>query len=1160
MINIPNPFDIRDSHTEWTVAAYVMENLVNRIIEEKHYEAGPARVEMKGIDGKRPDGVIYIDRLCTRTLINIEFKPPFFDPFDFENLKEPAWKKAVRRHAPYFGTCNFREMVFFNTEKTNKNLPEEQQIVGKYHLSEIYDLGLIEEQNVQQGIKKALEKFLEDLIGDFTGKRPIPLLPLDEFLIYRLHEKIKILGRYYKDLIKQESQNPLFAKKLARWFVDQNWSFTYQDHDFDKAARQAAYLLVNKVLFYDVLRAKNPSLSRLEIPESLTQGQILQKTLQAYFDEVLKIDYQTIYSTDFIDEVAFPDNKEVVYQIKDLIKTLERYNFSSIGFEIIGRIFEKLIPLDERHTLGQYFTSPDVVDIILKFALRHENDKIFDPACGAGTFLVRAYQHKKLMNQRLTHEEILRDLWGNDIAKFPAHLTTINLAINDLSSSENYPRVVQKDFFEWLGNHKEIIELPESSRKVFLKTLSDEEKQQIVPRYFDCVVGNPPYTRQEEIADISGEDKDYKENLIATAVKDIDGKIIANVSRRAGLHTYFFVHGIKFLLEGGRFGFIVSNSWMDVDYGKGLQEFFLNNYKIVAIIESKIERWFEEADINTCIVLLEKASGESKKKEREENLVKFVYLKKPLRDFIPVATDLWQAQVERLEAVDKFLKTIYAHNDFYENDDLRIFPKSQKELFEEGFNSETQKYQGAKWGKYLRAPDIYFKILHSNKDKIIPLKKEVKVETYLNTGGCDDFFIVRLLEGPFKEKFTRIKNTMSEFEIEMEFVRSFIKTPRDLRKILISSKEIKWQIILPPISVDSRKNQKLFQYLKWGEKTGFNKRSGSLKRNPWWKLPTQAYNPGSVLFSRLHDDSHICFYNPDKIPNTNFYSLKSKVLSDNLLSCVLNSTLFALVKEIDGRVNFGEGVLKTEGTDIQKFIFVRGEVINKFSNKLIKIFDNLSKREIGNIFEEIGAKNPKDVFLEKVKPDRRALDQVIMDDILGLTDKEQLEVYCAVIDLVKSRIERARSVDSKKTTKNGFHLDLMVKTILDKANTQSLGDFYKKRVLSKKPLKKVKLPKLERPVKLEKTLLDYRLSSGRESIDCSTEEEGRYLRVFLEAGWEEVLMPEEDEYLRLILPQLEKIALKVKEAIDYYTDSILDSRLREQIDRLVWQKVSEIPS
>ena len=106
--------------------------------------------------------------------------------------------------------------------------------------------------------------------------------------------------------------------------------------------------------------------------------------MQAYFNEVLKIDYETIYTADFIDTIAFPEAEEVVKEIKELIKVLRRYDFSKLGYDVIGRIFERLIPQDERHNLGQYFTNPDIVDLILRFCLKHEDDKVLDPACGAG--------------------------------------------------------------------------------------------------------------------------------------------------------------------------------------------------------------------------------------------------------------------------------------------------------------------------------------------------------------------------------------------------------------------------------------------------------------------------------------------------------------------------------------------------------------------------------------------------------------------------------------------------------------------------------------------------------------------------------------------------------------------------------------------------------
>lgn len=93
---------------------------------------------------------------------------------------------------------------------------------------------------------------------------------------------------------------------------------------------------------------------------------------------------------------------------------------------------------------------------------------------------------------------------------------------------------------------------------------------------------------------------------------------------------------------------------------------------------------------------------------------------------------------------------------------------------------------------------------------------------------------------------------------------------------------------------------------------------------------------------------------------------------------------------------------------------LKGRVSEKF-----KIFRDCT---LEDTFSEIGADTPEDVSLDKVKPDRRELDKIIMGDILGLTEDEQLEVYKAVIDIVKSRIEKAKSVDKKARTKDGIDL------------------------------------------------------------------------------------------------------------------------------------------
>jgi len=472
-VRVSSPFENTIHKTEWTAAAKAAE-WINGLVKEKGLPFGQAEVEIiQTGTRKRADVSLFESPQSSRTLCVIEFKPPFIDSFA-EELKTDAHKKANNRKAKYFATSNFQKIIWFKTEAVNRMAHESEQIAGIYDLSKIEDIDSIEEPRFKNSIIKGLERFLFELSEVHIGKKTEPLLPIDELLIYLLHEKIYRLSKHYKGIIRDRfHKEPEFRKQLTRWFIEQQWHFTGQEGDFEKAARQTGYLLTNKILFYQVLKSKQTILASLTIPDDLVAGGQLQKLLQSYFDTVIQqIDYETIYSTDFIDKIAFPEHKEIVDDIKGIVEVLKRYDISQIGFDTIGRIFERLIPSEERHNLGQYFTSADVVDIILRFCHRKDSDKVIDPSCGAGTFLVRAYQHKKLMNNTMSHQDILETLWGVDIAKFPAHLSLINLAINDLGVLKNYPNIAQNDFFDLMAD-QEGFHLPEKWRKIITKTARD---------------------------------------------------------------------------------------------------------------------------------------------------------------------------------------------------------------------------------------------------------------------------------------------------------------------------------------------------------------------------------------------------------------------------------------------------------------------------------------------------------------------------------------------------------------------------------------------------------------------------------------------------------------------------------------------------------------
>ena len=61
---------------------------------------------------------------------------------------------------------------------------------------------------------------------------------------------------------------------------------------------------------------------------------------------------------------------------------------------------------------------------------------------------------------------------------------------------------------------------------------------------------------------------------------------------KSDLYIYFYFHGLSLLNPEGTFCFITSNSWLDVGYGKDLQEFTLKHCHIKQIIDNEVRRSF----------------------------------------------------------------------------------------------------------------------------------------------------------------------------------------------------------------------------------------------------------------------------------------------------------------------------------------------------------------------------------------------------------------------------------------------------------------------------------------------------------------------------------------------------------------------------------------
>ncbi len=300
-----------------------------------------------------------------------------------------------------------------------------------------------------------------------------------------------------------------------------------------------------------------------------------------------------------------------------------------------------------------------------------------------------------------------------------------------------------------------------------------------------------------------------------------------------------------------------------------------------------------------------------------------------------------------------------------------------------------------------------------------------------------------------------------------------------------------------------------------------------------------------------------------------FFYITPRIPDTSGLTSFLNSGLVPFLIELGGIVNLGEGAIYTNVYWLEGLQVPRAVSSAKLRRKVKEILAARCKTAVRTVWQDIGLPAPDDdygniradqVSLAKIKPDRRELDKIIMGEILGLTEEEQLEVYRAVVDLVKSRLARAGSVPKNNQKKRRFDPTAFLASPMKSLEFETLGGFYKNRVLSEKDAKVKKLPKLDRKVKIEYLGIsdEWFLKTGKAKIQCASEWEARYLKIWIELHAENIRVPQDMEKLAEIVPELEELKRKHEEFVLEITEG-LSERDKEAVASRFWQEATQVP-
>ncbi len=589
--------------------------------------------------------------------------------------------------------------------------------------------------------------------------------------------------------------------------------------------------------------------------------------------------------------------------------------------------------ITKQRTWGQFATPTDVADLLLGFCLRRPADRLLDPSCGDGALLRRAARWQS---------------WLSASAAAPPRDTLFGVELDGESAARAAAiagtTIVPANFF------------------ALAPAASPALPANWPPAGFDALVGNPPYTRAEWIGRLGDA---AQLPLFAADPPDapaparaVPPDLAAALSGRAGLHAFFLLHSLPFLRDRGRLGFVMPNGWLDVAYGAALKRFLLDHFRVVAVIESAVERWFAAAGVNTCLLILERADDAA---ARAANRVRFARLTRPLRDLLGGAAD----DARRVVAVEQLVGRLLPGDD-RPGGDVAVRVRRQGDLD-----------PAARWGELLRAPAV---ALRPSAPSTAPLGRWAVVQRG-HTTGANDFFYLDAAH-------------VAQWGIEPEFRRPLLKSLRGVARLHLSAADTDHELLAIPAEARLA-GTAAAAYVAWGEGRGLHRRATCAARRPWYCLHAQP--DGQLLLAKGVWQRHFAPLADGPVAvDQQIYRLRMDTALLPVAAALLNSAWFALQCELRGRVNLGEGVLWLATYELAAIPLPDPTILDAGQRAaLAAAHAHLSARPIA----------PTSAG-DLAQPERLALDELVFD-LVGLSAAERRAAREALLACLDGRCRRA---------------------------------------------------------------------------------------------------------------------------------------------------------
>lgn len=338
----------------------------------------------------------------------------------------------------------------------------------------------------------------------------------------------------------------------------------------------------------------------------------------------------------------FDSNEEIKLSPRSLaqiVAELQGYSFLSTDIDLKGHAYEEIVGSNLKGDRGQFFTPRNVMHMAVAMLNPKLDEKILDPACGTGGFLVTAMNHviaqlkqdwakdlgklesqwndddKKALQSRIS-EMAESSFFGFDIAPELVKATKMNMVMNNDGSGN----ILRTDSLLpphlWDIDFKNVL-----AKALKIKPAELSNKESI--GFFDVIITNPPFGSKILIKEEYMLDQYAIGHGWESPKKTKNGEWKKKTVLSASPPEQLFIERcLQLLKPGGRMAIVLPDSILGSPGLGHIRQWLLGEAKVIASLDLDSDTFQPHTGVQTSVLILQKKTLEEKAEEQRTRVLR----------------------------------------------------------------------------------------------------------------------------------------------------------------------------------------------------------------------------------------------------------------------------------------------------------------------------------------------------------------------------------------------------------------------------------------------------------------------------------------------------------------------------------------------------------